>query len=79
MATLRRDRRNAKPKPAKPTSIIAQVDGSGTAGVTEEAEKVRVPLSAKLMNVRGSIPTIPDSNALSPVVTSVIERVQSAS
>jgi hypothetical protein len=29
--TLRLDRRNAKPRPAKPSSIIAQVDGSGTA------------------------------------------------
>ena len=28
--TLRRDRRNAKPRPAKPISIIAQVEGSGT-------------------------------------------------
>jgi hypothetical protein len=32
--TLRRDRRNAKPNPAKPSNIIAQVAGSGTPGVT---------------------------------------------
>jgi hypothetical protein len=29
--TLRRDCRNAKAKPANPISIIAQVEGSGTA------------------------------------------------
>jgi hypothetical protein len=27
---LRRDWRNAKPRPAKPRSIIARVEGSGT-------------------------------------------------
>jgi hypothetical protein len=31
VASLRRDRRNANPRPAKPSSIIAQVEGSGTA------------------------------------------------
>jgi hypothetical protein len=34
METLRRrDRQHAKPRPAKPNSIIAQVEGSGTTAV----------------------------------------------
>jgi hypothetical protein len=35
--TLRRDCRNAKPRPANPSSIIAQVEGSGTLVATSES------------------------------------------
>jgi hypothetical protein len=44
--TLRRDRRNAKPSPANPISIIAQVDGSGTPICT-----VKLSASAPLPHV----------------------------
>lgn len=55
--------------------------GSGVGVVVPpEDEKVRVPLSVRLVVKRGSpIPTVPAVDSLSPVVTSVIEMEKSAS
>ena len=40
--TLRRDWRNAKPRPAKPSSIMAQVAGSGMAATVDNVTLSRI-------------------------------------
>jgi hypothetical protein len=54
--------------------------GSGAGVVPPEDEKVRVPLSVRLVAKRGSpTPIVPAVDSLSPVVTSVMEMEKSAS